>query len=292
MMRIVRALRCALLVSAATLLASEAEPLAEIGAIGPSLPTSPRTSAEVAACIRAPQCTDVYVVSHRARGFGGPDNSREAIQNAIAAGQSVIEIDLRRTRDGEVVLLHNRRIEAGPLARHDIGDLSVADLAQVHLQKGERIPRFSEIYDLSRGRIVLTLHCKADVVQAVAQWIAGHGSFDDVIFYVDRSGTLQSAAGIKRKHRSMLLMTRAYGRAHLGEARRVLGQLPELVHIYTDEAPTVSWFTHQGVKVAIKVGSLDHLVPPLRTHARARALRSGAQLILVDEPMFFRPESE
>ncbi|MHB1712143.1 MAG: glycerophosphodiester phosphodiesterase family protein [Acidimicrobiales bacterium] len=46
---------------------------------------------------------------------GRPQNSLEAIEAALALGADGVEIDVRRTSDGELVLAHD------PLARHDGG---------------------------------------------------------------------------------------------------------------------------------------------------------------------------
>ncbi len=242
------------------------------------------TSRQVADCIRSADCNRVFLVAHRGRGFGGPDNSREDVRNAVAAGQAVIEIDLRRTRDAELVVFHDRRLDARTSGRGEIGNCTLADLRDVHLDNGEEIPRFSEIYEITRGRAVLVLHFQVDVVQEVTAWVASHGSFDDVIFYLDRWTTLQSAAPMKRLNPAMMVMSRAHHRRDLGEAREGLGQLPDLIHIYSDEPTEVSWFRHHGVKVAIKALSSQRPWPGEEEHRRARALASGAQLILVDVP--------
>ncbi len=245
------------------------------------------TSAEVAACIRSPQCQDVFVVAHRARGFGSPDNSRAAVRQAIAAGLAIVEIDLRLTRDGEVVVLHNARLEPLTTGHGAVQDRALDELRDVRLENGEPVPRFRDIYELTRGLAILDLHFKADAVEAVAEWIAHHGSFDDVIFYLDRPRLIPPAAHLRLRYPSMMVMTHASSRSDLVSARSVLGRSPELVHLSTGRAHDVAWFAAQGVKVAIKVFNLEGLPPDRRRRVRSWALRSGAQLILADEPLFF-----
>ncbi len=75
----------------------------------------------------------------------------------------------------------------------------------------------------------MVLHFQVDVVQEVTAWVTSHGSFDDVIFYVDQWTTLQSAALMKRRHPAMMVMSRAHRRRDLGEAQERLGQLPDLI---------------------------------------------------------------
>jgi glycerophosphoryl diester phosphodiesterase len=227
------------------------------------------------------------VVAHRARGFGGPDNSREAVGNAIAAGQLMIEVDLRRTQDGQVVVFHNRRLDAVTSGQGEVAGRTIDELQGAHLSNGETIPRFTEIYALTRGRAVLWMHFKDAIVAEVADWLADHGSLDDAIFYLDRGNLVQTASAAKQFHPAMIVMTRAHKRADLGKARDRFGQLPDLVHIDTLDAREVSWFRRQGVKVGIKVLSLESRPSRDRQRRRTEALAAGAQLILVDEPRFF-----
>jgi len=51
----------------------------------------------------------VKLVSHRGIGTNLSDNSLEAFDAAVRAGASVLEVDLRTTSNGEIVLVHNKR---------------------------------------------------------------------------------------------------------------------------------------------------------------------------------------
>jgi hypothetical protein len=253
-----------------------------------AVPAHSQSAAEgVAACIRSARCDRVFVVAHRARGFGGPENSREAIRNAIAAGHPVIEVDLRRTRDGAVVVFHNRLLDFVTSGHGSVAGATLDELRRARLTNGETIPRFVEVYELTRGRAVLWLHFKDDVVAEIAGWLGDHGSFDDAIFFLDRWELVQAAGPVKRLHPAMLVMTRAYTRADLQHATERLGVLPDLIHVSTDDRAEVSWFRQRGVKVAVKVLQLERLWPHQREQRRLQALGSGAQLVLADEPRFF-----
>lgn len=47
------------------------------------------------------------VIAHKGASYELPGNTMPAIAKAIKDGADVIEVDLRRTRDGEIVLMHN-----------------------------------------------------------------------------------------------------------------------------------------------------------------------------------------
>ena len=53
---------------------------------------------------------EILVVSHRADWRNAPENSLQAIQNCINMGVDMIEIDLKRTKDGHLILMHDKTI--------------------------------------------------------------------------------------------------------------------------------------------------------------------------------------
>src|SRR6202011_4508482 len=57
-----------------------------------------------------------FTSAHRGHSTGAPENTLAALAAAWRAGATVAEIDVRMTRDGELVLLHDR-----PLDPHTTG---------------------------------------------------------------------------------------------------------------------------------------------------------------------------
>jgi glycerophosphoryl diester phosphodiesterase len=55
-------------------------------------------------------------ISHRGRGNGFKDNTIEAFQAAVDAGFQWCEVDLRRTKDGVIVLYHDETINGFPVS--------------------------------------------------------------------------------------------------------------------------------------------------------------------------------
>ena len=51
--------------------------------------------------------TNVLVIAHRADWRYASENSILAIENAIKMGVDIVEIDLKRTEDGQIVLMHD-----------------------------------------------------------------------------------------------------------------------------------------------------------------------------------------
>ena len=50
----------------------------------------------------------VSVISHRGDWRNTPENSIRAIQNCIDLGVNMVEIDIKKTKDNELILLHDK----------------------------------------------------------------------------------------------------------------------------------------------------------------------------------------
>ncbi len=98
------------------------------------------------------------VIAHR--GAWGPaapgapaENTLEAFEAAIALGADMIELDVRRTRDGHLVVFHDARVKTVPTSSMRYEALKI---------KGTRSrpPLLDEVLALTKGRIALNLEVK------------------------------------------------------------------------------------------------------------------------------------
>src|SRR5580698_10405788 len=85
-------------------------------------------------------------IAHRGDPISATENTLTAFMSAIRQGADMVEIDLRRTRDGEIVVLHDPTLARLWGLDRKVVDL---DLAAVRdLGQGEvRIPSFHEVLD-------------------------------------------------------------------------------------------------------------------------------------------------
>jgi glycerophosphoryl diester phosphodiesterase len=54
----------------------------------------------------------VLAIAHRGDPIGHRENTLPAFAAAVAQGADMLELDLRRTRDGAIVVLHNQSLYA------------------------------------------------------------------------------------------------------------------------------------------------------------------------------------
>ena len=140
----------------------------------------------------------VYIVAHRANTLKAimdfvPENSLEAIQIAIESGVvDMIEIDVRPTKDGVLVLMHdasiNRTTNGG---NRNVSSLTYEQLMQYDMKrdtrvsKGVKVPTLEQVFELCKGKMFINLdiHNKNVPIGQLAQLIIDHGMTDQVMIY-------------------------------------------------------------------------------------------------------------
>jgi hypothetical protein len=95
---------------------------------------------------------DCAIVAHRGAWRGAPENSLAAIERAIAVGANIVEIDIRKSADGELFVMHDDTLLRIALREDDGGaHRAVSD---------QRIPTLKQALDTIRGRIFADLDLK------------------------------------------------------------------------------------------------------------------------------------
>lgn len=111
----------------------------------------------------------LQVIAHR--GFSGlyPENTLIAIDAAIRLGVDMVEVDVRLSRDGVPVLLHDASLESttngkGKVYEQDANALGKLDAGGWKSPefRGERIPTLAEALRLARHRVALNLDLKTE----------------------------------------------------------------------------------------------------------------------------------
>ena len=86
----------------------------------------------------------VTVVAHRGDWRSAPENSLQAFQNCIDMGVDMIELDLQRTSDGVLVVMHDRTLDRCSNGKGKISDHTYAELQQLYLKPQHAAQAFCE----------------------------------------------------------------------------------------------------------------------------------------------------
>lgn len=113
----------------------------------------------------------LVVIAHRGSHLNVPENTLAAYESAIKEGADYVEIDLRTTKDGHLVIMHDASIARMKGKKTLIKDLKYSEIKDLKLKPKRkedtttyRIPDFKSVLNLCRGRINIYLDFKdADV---------------------------------------------------------------------------------------------------------------------------------
>jgi glycerophosphoryl diester phosphodiesterase len=94
------------------------------------------------------------VAAHRGVATGAAENTIGAFTNAIDVGADMVEFDVRRTRDGELIAFHDAHAGGAP-----VGSLTRDDIMSA---AGVRPPLLTDVLRACSGRIKLDVELKED----------------------------------------------------------------------------------------------------------------------------------
>ena len=100
------------------------------------------------------------IIGHRGASAVAPENSMAAFAAAIAAGADGIEFDVRLSRDGVPVIIHDDTLQRTHGLRRRVADLTVEELRDV------RVPSLSDLFELMAGNsLILCLEIKGSAAE-------------------------------------------------------------------------------------------------------------------------------
>jgi glycerophosphoryl diester phosphodiesterase len=93
--------------------------------------------------------------AHRGGGALWPENSLLAFRNAIASGADLLELDVRLSRDGEVMVIHDANVDRTTDGAGRVDETPAAALARLRLRgpdgslSDERVPTLGQVLELA-----------------------------------------------------------------------------------------------------------------------------------------------
>jgi glycerophosphoryl diester phosphodiesterase len=115
-----------------------------------------------------PEERPVQVVAHRGASEDVPEHTLAAYRKAIEDGADALECDVRLTADGQLVCVHDWRVNRTSNGRGAVSSLELADLAALDFGswKGQHTDREApERFDPGERSRVLTLHRLLELVR-------------------------------------------------------------------------------------------------------------------------------
>lgn len=185
-----------------------------------------------------PKAPAVQVHAHRGGSHLAPENTHAAFARAVELGVHFIELDVRRCRTGELVVIHDETMSR--LAGEDVAvaTLSLRDLQALDVgshfspeHAGEAVPRLDDVLETWRDQVRFNIEIKEDGARGdgtalgVGQLVASMDLVADVI--LSSFNPLALARARSRCHAPLGLLYPMTGGAGIsGRARDLLLRRP------------------------------------------------------------------
>lgn len=156
----------------------------------------------------------VLVAAHRGAWRWAPENSIPAIEEAIALGADIVELDVRATADEVLVLMHDATLDRMTTMQGPVSATPYASLRHAGLRASEgganavvtsfQVPTLAAALQVARGRIAVNIDTKdGSLADRVAQAVVMAGMTDEVFV---------KAAVTEPAHMSRIVSSPFFGR--------------------------------------------------------------------------------
>ncbi|NVM57641.1 MAG: glycerophosphodiester phosphodiesterase [Desulfobacterales bacterium] len=135
---------------------------------------------------------DIVVVAHRGLAAGYPENTLPAFRHALELGVGFIELDLRMTKDGIPVVIHDDTVDRTTDGQGEVGTFTLAEIKKLDAGSsaspdfaGERIPTLKETLELVTslgGKALLDIKSSTDLdCEKVVRLVEHYNAVNEVI---------------------------------------------------------------------------------------------------------------
>lgn len=231
----------------------------------------------------------VMVAAHRGAHMGNFENSLASTKEAIKLGVDIVEVDLRSTKDGYLILMHDSSIDRTTTGKGKVGDMTLAEIKKYRLKapygriSNETVPTFEEFLNVTNGNIMVDIDMKTDDVKGIVAAVSKAGANNEVFYFDNDYDQLDQILALDK---SAHIMPRAYSFQMADSA--ITRFSPLVVHIDPEfnnaelsamlrKNKARIWLNTLGqADCNIRYGNGDKMVDEL--------LKYGANMIQTDEP--------
>jgi glycerophosphoryl diester phosphodiesterase len=226
--------------------------------------------------------SEVAITAHRGNSSRAPENSLAAFRAAIDAQADYSELDVQRTRDGVVVVLHDGDLMRMADDPRKIGDLTMQDLTTIDIGRkrgpafvGERVPTLAAVIALVRGRMKLNVELKYNapdpqLAGTVVDVLRREQFLDQVVISSLSAAALEQVRALEPRLRIGQIVTVAVG---------------DVTRAGTDFLSLSSMrATPEVIRRAHAAGKAVHVWTLNRPELMLRMIERGADNLLTDYP--------
>ena len=131
---------------------------------------------------------NIFVAAHRGWREKYPENTIEAFKAALDLGVDQLETDVRITKDGELVLIHDATVDRTTNGTGNVCDFTLAELKALDAGGGAKIPTLIEFMELVKDHPTITLDIEFKEYPTEGREALAYSVCDRVLKIIDDYG--------------------------------------------------------------------------------------------------------
>lgn len=247
---------------------------------------------EILKSFKEPGNSIVMIAAHRGAHLEDPENSMAAFRKSVELGIDIIELDVRCTKDGVLVLVHDKTVDRTTNGKGNVKDLTFEEIRKLRLKHNgqlteEVVPTLEEALNFAKGKIMIDLDIKAaDCIESIMETVNKTNTADQCLFFV---GEAEHAKKIKEKNPAFLTLLRTNSVKEATEYFKTVKS--DAIHIDESHntAEMIKGIKANGARVWHNaLGPVDKEVGAGNTAAFEKAVNTGANIIQTDYPALLK----
>jgi len=236
------------------------------------------------------------IIAHRGSSSVAPENTLTAFSGAVTECADAVEFDVHLTKDDQIVVLHDDRIDRTTNGSGLVGDFTLSELKRFDAGSwfnekfsSEKIPSLAEVLDLLRGKVAINIeikeerlrHRRIDIVDKCLKTIQEFDMLDDSLVSSFSRMFLQRVRHLSRKIAVGFLYDPFY---------RIL-KSPIAVTTMLDAQYLILGRSGLRKRYVEEAHKKDILVGEFTVNTKLRVLRSlrfGVDAIITNKPLYLR----
>lgn len=139
-------------------------------------------------------------IGHRGAKAYEPENTILSFKRALELGVNAVELDVRRTKDGEIVVIHDAEVDRTTNGKGLVSDLTLKEIKELSTEKGEKIPTLDEALAFLDRKVKVLIEIKeVGIEEKVLEIVKSRGLEDNVIiisFHEDSLKKVREMSGV------------------------------------------------------------------------------------------------
>ena len=121
-------------------------------------------------------------IGHRGASAYEPENTLRSFQKAIELGVNAVELDVRRTKDNQLVVIHNANVNKTTNGNGSVNELTLDEIKCFVTEKGEKVPALEEALQFLGKRVTILLELKeTGIEEQIINLVNKKGLIENII---------------------------------------------------------------------------------------------------------------